>query len=267
MTPPSHEPVQGALDTERGRVVALVPMRHGSERVPGKNHRVLAGKRACCWVIDALLASGVIDEVLIDTDSAPIREIGELHAGQGGTRVRVIERPAHLSGGHVSMNDVIRHDLAQTDADIVVQTHATNPLLRPETIARCVRAYQDQAPTHDSLFTVTRHQARFYTPAGAPLNHNPHELLRTQDLRPMYEENSCLYVFSPASFEEAGARIGRRPVMVELDPIEAVDLDEERDFALAEAIAQSGLVHDAAPARVVDESAWSDIDLREERVA
>ncbi|MFG0305499.1 MAG: cytidylyltransferase domain-containing protein [Phycisphaerales bacterium JB040] len=265
--PPPGESTRVALGGERGRVVALVPMRHGSERVPGKNHRVLAGKRACCWVIDALLESGVIDEVLIDTDSAPIREIGEMYAGREGASVRVIDRPAHLAGGHVSMNDVIRHDLGHTDAEVVVQTHATNPMLRPETIASCVRAYRERASTNDSLFTVTRHQARFYTPEGDPLNHDPAELRRTQDLRPMYEENSCLYVFSPGSFRAAGARIGERPVMVELDPIEAVDLDEERDFALAEAIARSGLVRGAMPARVIEESAWTEPGRREERVA
>ena len=165
------------------------------------------------------------------------------------------------------MNDVIRHDLGHADASVIVQTHATNPMLRAETIASCVRGYLERASSHDSLFTVTRHQARFYSSEGAPLNHDPRELIRTQDLRPMFEENSCLYVFTRESFEEAGARIGKRPLMMELDPIEAVDLDEERDFALAEAIARTGLVRDAMPARVVEAAAWTGNGAREERVA
>lgn len=223
------------------RVVALVPMRHGSERAPGKNHRVFHGKRLCCWVIDALRASGVVDEILIDTDSPPVREIGEMY----GPGVRVVDRPRELAGGMVSMNDVISRDLTLIDAGVVIQTHATSPLLRPGTIAAALRVYRENLPTHDSLFTVTRRQTRFYSAMGTPLNHDPEVLERTQDLEPYYEENSCLYVFSPASFRESGTRIGRRALMLGLDPIEAVDIDTEREFSLAEAIAKFGLVEHA----------------------
>lgn len=229
------------------RVVALVPMRHGSERAPGKNHRVLAGKRLCCWVIDALRASGAVDEILIDTDSPPVREIGEMYP----TGVRVVDRPSELAGGMVSMNDVIARDLGLIDADIVLQTHATNPLLRPSTIAEALRVYREYLGTHDSLFTVTGRQTRFYSATGEPLNHDPEVLERTQDLEPFYEENSCLYIFSPASFRRADRRIGRRPLMLELDPIEAVDIDTERDFALAETIARAGLAEHAGEPAVV----------------
>jgi len=212
-------------------------MRHGSERAPGKNHRVFQGKRLCCWVIDALLDSGVVDEVLVDTDSPPVREIcGAYPAG-----VRVVDRPAELAGGTVSMNDVISHDLGLIDADVVMQTHATNPLLRAGTIEAALGFYRRGLPTHDSLFTVTRRQTRFYTASGSPLNHDPEVLERTQDLEPCYEENSCLYVFSPSSFRETGRRIGRLPLMLELDPAESVDIDDERDFVLAEAVASSGV--------------------------
>jgi len=232
------------------RVVALVPMRHGSERAPGKNHRVFHGKRLCCWVIDALRVSGVVDEILIDTDSPPVREIGEMYP----TGVRVVDRPNELAGSMVSMNDVIARDLGLIEADVVIQTHATNPLLRPSSIAAALRAYREHLGTHDSLFTVARRQTRFYSATGQPLNHDPEVLERTQDLPPFYEENSCLYVFSPASFREAGRRIGRRPLMLELDPIEAVDIDTERDFTLAESIARAGLAdHADEPAPVLGE--------------
>lgn len=231
----------------RERVVALVPMRHGSERAPGKNHRDFHGKPLCRWVIDALRESGAVDEILVDTDSPPVRGICRSYP----SGVRVVDRPMELAGGTVSMNSVIERDLGLIDADVVVQTHATNPLLRPGSIAAALRGFREHRGLHDSLFTVTRQQTRFYSASGKPLNHDPEVLARTQDLTPLYEENSCLYIFSPASFRKAGRRIGSQPAMLELDPIEAVDIDTERDFNLAEAIARAGLVEQAADPVVV----------------
>jgi CMP-N-acetylneuraminic acid synthetase len=89
----------------------------------------------------------------------------------------------------------------------------------------------------DSLFSVTRHQTRFYRADGAPINHDPDNLVRTQDLEPWFEENSCLYLFSQASFAATGARIGRHPILFEIPRGEAVDIDDAEDWALAEALA------------------------------
>jgi CMP-N-acetylneuraminic acid synthetase len=84
---------------------------------------------------------------------------------------------------------------------------------------------------------VTRLQTRLYWEDGSPLNHNPAELLRTQDLPPVFEENSNIYIFSRASFDHAGRmRIGKTPLMFEMDRLEAVDIDEEADFRVAEAL-------------------------------
>jgi CMP-N-acetylneuraminic acid synthetase len=136
------------------------------------------------------------------------------------------------------MNDVIAHDLGFVTAAHVLQTHATNPFLGPATMEAALTAYLEARPKHDSLFTVTARQSRFYWPDGRPINHSPDELLRTQDLAPIYEENSSLYVFSPASFRESGGRrIGRRPLMFPMSKLEALDIDDEEDFALAEALA------------------------------
>jgi CMP-N-acetylneuraminic acid synthetase len=89
---------------------------------------------------------------------------------------------------------------------------------------------------HDSLFGVNRIQSRLYDHRGAPINHNPNEMLRTQDLSPIYEENSNLYIFSRTSFAAKGLRIGERPLFFEVPKLESVDIDFEEDFRLAEAI-------------------------------
>ena len=148
--------------------------------------------------------------------------------------VTVIERPEHLRDGRIPMNDVLLHDVTQAPAEWYLQTHSTNPLLRPDTIDLALASLFEALDQHDSLFSVTRLQTRLYDEAGRPLNHDPAVLLRTQDLPPVYEENSCLYVFSRATLETRRNRIGARPMLFEIERAEASDIDEEIDFAIAE---------------------------------
>jgi CMP-N-acetylneuraminic acid synthetase len=119
-------------------------------------------------------------------------------------------------------------------------THTTNPLLSADTIRKMLEKYVEavSAGKADSLFTVTRHQVRFYTPEGAPINHDPENLLRTQDLPPYLEENSVGYVFGSESFARTGARIGRHPVMFETPAVESIDIDEPADWYIAETLLQ-----------------------------
>jgi CMP-N-acetylneuraminic acid synthetase len=87
---------------------------------------------------------------------------------------------------------------------------------------------------YDSLFGVTRLQTRLWDSLARAVNHNPAILLRTQDLPPIYEENSCLYIFTREILESKHNRIGDRPFMFEIESLEAVDIDEELDFKVAE---------------------------------
>ena len=131
------------------------------------------------------------------------------------------------------MTDVLAYDATQSPSEWYLQTHSTNPLLSSSTIRRALDEFEASMDTHDSLFSVTRLQTRLYDAEGRALNHDPAILLRTQDLPPIYEENSNIYVFS-AELIAGGKRIGDRPLLFEIDPLEAVDIDEEHDFVIAE---------------------------------
>jgi CMP-N-acetylneuraminic acid synthetase len=216
------------------RLVALVPMRHHSERVPGKNYRPLAGKPLYAYILDGLLACSKIEKVAIDTDSPVIVD---------GMRkdypdVLVIERPESLRGDNVSMNDVLLYDITQLPAAFYLQTHSTNPLLKPLTISCAVDAFLEAYPRHDSLFSVTPLRKRLWDSQGNPINHDPSVLLRTQDLPPIFEENSCLYIFERTLFQQSGNRLGRRPLMFPMDAAEAWDIDDELDFEIVEWLAR-----------------------------
>ena len=212
------------------KIAALVPMRHHSQRVPGKNYRPLAGKPLFQHILETLQAVPEIDTVMVDTDSEPVMDgVQRLF-----TDVKLIQRPEHLRADDVPMNDILLHDTAQVQADFYLQTHSTNPLLKAETISRGIQSFITNIPIYDSLFSVTRLQTRLYWQDGRAINHNPLELLQTQDLPPVYEENSCVYLFTRENLERKKHRIGDKPLMFEIDADEAWDIDEELDFEIAD---------------------------------
>ena len=212
------------------KLVALVPMRHHSQRVPGKNYRPLAGKPLFHHIIQTLLAVPEIDQVVVDTDSEPVMDDLRQHFPQ----VKVIDRPENLRADDVSMNEILMYDTEQIPADFYLQTHSTNPLLRAETVSRAIQSLMTNYPAHDSLFSVTRLQTRLYDQHGKAINHNPGELIQTQDLPPVYEENSCIYIFNRANLVGKRHRISDHPLMFEIDAAEAWDIDEELDFAICD---------------------------------
>jgi len=215
---------------------ALVPMRHHSERVPGKNYRPLAGRPLYAYILETLLQCKCVSQVVVDTDSPTIRD----GIAERFPTVRLIERPEHLRGGEIPTNAVLEHDASLVPAPFYLQTHSTNPLLRVSTVERAAKAFLAAFPEKDSLFSVTRWHKRLWDAHGLPVNHDPAVLLRTQDLPPVFEENSCLYLFERERFLASHNRVGRSPILFEMDAAEALDIDEERDFALVEAVLQAG---------------------------
>lgn len=213
------------------KVVALVPMKGHSERVSNKNLRSFAGEPLFYRILQALERSKTIKGVYINTDSEEIAR-----KAKENFDVNIIWRPEELRGDFVSMNKIIKCDLSQIDSEHFIQTHATNPLLTNMTIDAAVEKYFNNLDKCDSLFSVTRLQVRLYDKELKPVNHNPEELIRTQDLQPVYEENSNFYIFSRGSFKATERRIGLNPCIYEVNKIEALDIDEEEDFLLAESV-------------------------------
>ena len=211
-------------------IAALVPMRHNSQRVPGKNYRPLAGKPLYRHIIETLMAVPEITSIMVDTDSEPVM------AGlrQDFPQVKLIERPEHLRAPEIPMNEILAHDTAQVEADFYLQTHSTNPLLKAETVSAAIAGFLSKYPAFDSMFSVTRLQTRLWDSLTRPINHNPAILLQTQDLPPLYEENSCFYLFTRQNLLARRNRLGERPLMIEIPRLEAVDIDEEADFEIAD---------------------------------
>lgn len=220
----------------RSSIVALLPMKAHSERVAGKNFRNFSGKPLFYWVLDTLLSIEEIKRVVINTDARSILSENGLNETP---RVMIRDRGPELCGDLVSMNAVLADDVRSVDADIYLMTHTTNPFLSADTVRRALAAFREAKSrgTADSLFTVDKVQTRFYRSDCSPVNHDPGNLVRTQDLDPWFEENSNLYIFTRESFGSTGARIGRQPMMFEGPRLESIDIDDQDDWDFAEVAA------------------------------
>ena len=214
------------------KAVALLPMKANSERVRGKNFRMFCGKPLFRWMLDTLLAVPEIDAVVINTDARQILADNGLVESE---RVIIRDRKPEICGDFVSMNLVLADDVANVAADAYLMTHTTNPLMSADTVAQALAAYRAgvAAGTCDSLFTVDKVQTRFYRADGSAVNHDPDNLIRTQDLEPWFEENSNLYIFSRDSFAKTQARIGKQPMMYEGPYFESIDIDTPQDWDFA----------------------------------
>ena len=224
------------MNSQSNRIVALLPMKANSTRVPGKNFRELEGKPLYRWILDTLLSIDLIDSVVINTDAEPLLKEYALPINE---RIIIRKRKDDICGDNDSMTSVLRADIENIHAGLYLMTHTTNPFLEKETIVQAIKDFQIAKSqfNSDSLFTVNKMQTRFYKQNCQPVNHDPTNLIPTQNLEPWFEENSNLYLFTKESFLKTNARIGQNPIMYETRKIESIDIDTLEDWEMASMIA------------------------------
>ena len=209
-------------------IVAMVPIKLNSERVKEKNLRTFRDRKPLIqFILDALVRSKRIDEVYVYCSSERIKDY--LIPG-----VKYLKRPAYLDGNTCNCNDIIREFMKEVDAEYYVVSHATAPFTTPESIYRCIASVVD-GEEYDSAFTVERIRT-FLWSKGRPINFDPDHFPRTQDLEPIYMETSGAFVFSKEVFKTYNRRVGIKPCLVEVEPIESIDIDTEYDMFVAQSI-------------------------------
>ena len=220
------------------KICIIVPIKHNSVRVPGKNFRDFNGKPLFHVILNTLLKSKYINHIYIDTNSPIVMDSVETDFKD--TIISIYKRPLELQPGDTPTNVLLENIITKMnlDYDYYLQTHVTNPLLKVDTIDECIKTFMEKEKDgYDSLFTAKRLQTRLYTNKNdnvSALNHNPNELIPTQNLEPLYEENSCLYIFKKNILFERHHRIGNKPYIHIMNDIESSDIDIESDFILAE---------------------------------
>lgn len=209
------------------KIACFIPIKAHSERVPGKNFRILNGKKLYEYICEHAKQASVFDEIYIDTNSEEIAEYAEKNG------FRVVPRREDLARDTANGNDLlVYHGELHPEYDYYFQLFATAPYLQVQTICQCVNALVSSAE-YDSCFTAQRHQGFFWM-GETPVNYRPGILPRSQDMPPVIEETTGLYGISRESLMKYRCRIGRKPKIVFVDKFEAVDINTEEDLQIAE---------------------------------
>ena len=209
------------------KTACFIPIKAHSERVSGKNLRVLNGKKLYQYICEHVKKAEVFDDVYIDTNS---EEISEYAKAEG---FNVIERKPELAQNTANGNDLlVYHYTLHPEYDYYFQLFATAPYLQPESIRDCYKKLTSNYD-YDSCFTATENYS-FYWYAGTPVNYRPEILPRSQDMLPMVEETTGLYGISREALEKYRCRIGRKPYIHVVSKFEAVDINTVEDFKIAE---------------------------------
>ena len=228
-------------------ICVIIPIKHISERVPGKNYRDFNGKPLFTIILNTILKSRLIDKIVIDTNSPLVKSIIENE--YSNTIITIYDRPEHLHSGKTPVNILLENIITSLNLeyDYFVQTHATNPILSCKTFDDCIKTFiKEENNGYDSLFTARKLQTRLYTVRDNivnALNHNPNELLPTQELEPLYEENSCVYIFLKDILFKRHHRIGHKPYIYVMDDIESTDIDTESNFLIAKTLHKNEILN------------------------
>lgn len=207
------------------KTVAVMPIKLINERCPGKNTRLLGSKPLLQYELDSLIETKLCDSVNVFCSSADV--IPYLP-----DEVNFVKRPEYLDLPTSNFTQIFREFMDRQDADIYVYAHATAPFVSVDTMRQCIEAVR--SGQYDSAFCATKVQTYLWK-NGEPLNFDATDLPRTQDLTPIYQETSGIYVFTKDVFKKYHRRIGITPFIKEVSYKEAVDIDNPEDFKLAEA--------------------------------
>jgi len=204
---------------------AFLPLKYKSERVDNKNFRTIEDKPLFFYILETISSIELIDEIVIDFDNKGVVENVE----KLFKNITFVNRSKNLLDPYESVNNLIKDNLKNFKNNFIIQTHVTNPLLTKNTIESALNKYlNNKIP----LFSVTKYQSRFYDSNIKPINHKIDELLPTQHLPPVYEENSNFYIFSKNQFKEAYSRINNSSEIFEIPFLESIDIDNEEDLDL-----------------------------------
>jgi N-acylneuraminate cytidylyltransferase len=211
------------------KAACFIPIKENSERVVGKNLRVINGKKLYEYICEHVKMADVFDDVFIDTNSKEVSSYAQT------VGFNVIERKPELALNSANGNDLLNYHYGlRPEYDYYFQLFATAPYLQPNTIRNCVN-HLVSCEEYDSCFTATENHG-FYWLNQTPINYRPCILPRSQDMLPVVEESTGLYGISKEALLKYRCRIGRKPYIHVISKFEAVDINTEEDLKVAEYI-------------------------------
>lgn len=221
----------------------FLPVRKGSERVNNKNTRLFAGVEGGLLriKIDQLLRTSSEIPIVVSTNDEVSKEIA---AAFKSDRIRIIDRPEELCLSTTDLNDLINYIPTIIEEDHIIWIHTTEPFVDDEVLTHAIEKYigAKSIGECDSLMSVNKIQSFLWSKKiNSFVSHDRTALKwpRSQDLEPLYEVNSAIFINSRANYLKYQDRIGIQPYLYELNRIQAIDIDWEDDFNFAELIYES----------------------------
>lgn len=211
------------------KVVAFVPIKLNSQRLPHKNILPIAGHPMCWHLCNTLVQVSGIDEVYVYCSDEKIKKF--LPEG-----VIFKQREKWLDGDQVKGFDIYRNFINEVNADVYVLAHTTSPFIKNSSLENALSHIL--SGENDSAFSAEKIQT-FAWYQGKPINYDLNDVPRTQDMEPIWVETSAFFMFKKEIFTEHNRRIGFNPYIQEVTGIEAVDIDEKRDYELACKLAEA----------------------------
>lgn len=210
------------------KTVAYIPIKLNNERTPGKNiKKMFNGKSIVQILQETLVRLNNLDEIYVFCSDERIKEY--LIDG-----VKFLKRPEFLDTKQATPNDIIDEFMKLVDADVYMVSHATSPFVSVEHFEECIEAVK--SGEFDSSFTAQKLQKLLWKSNGTPLNFDPENVPRTQDLEPYYDEVSAAYVFTKEMYMKHKRRIGLKPHITVVSELESIDIDYPEDFEIANAV-------------------------------
>lgn len=225
------------------KIIAMLPAKGSSERIKGKNAAILDGEHLFKRKLRQLLACPKISEVCLDTESDELAELAE------DLPVSRIVRPASLASNAADGHEMFAFECAQrSDADMWIQVLCTAPFVTADTIGRAIDALTAD-PDADSLIGVSR--AKQYCWEGSDPVYGRERIPNSVDLPATIIEAMSLYIVRNDGKGTPTRRFGDRPILFDLDPVEQIDINDERDLVIAETVAAGLRSREAARFRAM----------------
>ena len=213
------------------KVVSFIPIKLNNQRLPGKNTMILNGRPLCDYIFKTISSVDAIDEKYVYCSDETIKPYISPYSDRG---LKFLKRDPYLDGFQIKGLEIIERFIEDVDADIYVITHVTQPFTKPESISNALKRVM--SGDYDSAFSAVVLQDYMWM-NGKPLNYDVKDVVRTQDLEPMYMETGAFFIFRKDVYTKLGQRIGEKPYIYEIDRFEAVDIDTKEDFEFAKVIA------------------------------
>lgn len=212
------------------KYLGYVTVRLNSTRVPQKSIREVGGIPLIERAIATLNQVDAISDSILYCSDEIIKSYIEPQQ-----RYTFIKRSKHLDADDTTFNEVLESIIDNLDTDFIVYLSCTSPFIKAATIQNMI--YQIENSGYDSAFAATEAKT-FCWFNNKPLNYNPSNVPRTQDIEPVIIEASSLYIFQKELFKTNKRRIGFNPYIKIVDAFEGWDIDTPDDLKMAELIAE-----------------------------